>query len=147
MKIAKEYGYITEIQTEIMRWRMADRQSILRRREMLPNDPRRISRTLAPSSPPPTAELVRRHHTRMSKRLASRQAAHLVPTYALSGLGKRSLIRQTTQLGMTRRTLWPRRPCSIDLVPLPSSCAKISAQYCRLICNTIGSRQTISMSC
>ena len=78
MKIAKDYCYMTEIQTEIMRRRMADRQSILRRREMLPNDPRRISRTLAPSSPPATAELVRRHHTRMSKRLASRQAAHLV---------------------------------------------------------------------
>ena len=53
MKIAKEYSYVTEIQTEIMRWRMVDRQSILRRLEMLPGDPRRISRTLAPSSPPP----------------------------------------------------------------------------------------------
>ena len=78
MKIAKDYGYITEIQTEIMRRRMVDRESILRRREMLPGDPRRISRTLAPISPPPTAELVKRHHTRMSKLLASCQAAHLV---------------------------------------------------------------------
>ena len=79
MKVAKDYGYITEIQTEIMRRRMVDRESILRRREMLPGDPRRISRTLAPISPPPTAELVKRHHTRMSKRLASSgQAAHLV---------------------------------------------------------------------
>ena len=53
MKIAKEYSYVTEIQTETMRRRMVDRQSLLRRLEMLPGDPRRISRTLAPSSPPP----------------------------------------------------------------------------------------------
>ena len=78
MKIAKDYGYVTEIQTEILRRRMLDRESVLRRREMLPNDPHRISRMLAPSSPPATAELVRRNHTRMLKRLASRQAAHLV---------------------------------------------------------------------
>ena len=79
MKIPKDYGYVSEMQTEIMRRRMVDRQSVLRRREMLPGDPRRISRTLAPSSPPATSELVKRHHTRMAKRLASSgQAAHLV---------------------------------------------------------------------
>ena len=101
MKIAKEYGYVTEIQTETMRRRMVDRQSILRRLEMLPGGPRRISRTPALSSPPPPrnsrvgeetpdthgqeAGLIRpsgspgsrctgcrkRHQTRMAKRLAS----------------------------------------------------------------------------
>ena len=47
---------------------MKDRESVLRRQEMMPEDPRRIKRTLAPTTPPPTAELVRRHRTRLVMR-------------------------------------------------------------------------------
>ena len=74
MKAPKKYQYIVEMQTDVVYRRMADTESVTRRRELMPEDPRRISRTLAPTSPPPTAELVRRHRTRMSKRRRSTQA-------------------------------------------------------------------------
>ena len=67
MKVAKGYTYIGEIQSDIVKRRMADKEPIGRHREMLPGDPRRIKKTLAPSTPPPTAELVRRHRSRIAK--------------------------------------------------------------------------------
>ena len=67
VKVPKTYYYIVEMQTEIVKRRMADKEPIGRHIGMLPDDPRRIKKTLAPSSPPPTAELVRRHHSRMAK--------------------------------------------------------------------------------
>ena len=69
MRVAKGYDYIVDLQTEIVRRRIVDQEPIARRREMLPEDPRRIKKTLAPTTPPSTAELVRRHRTRMPKRL------------------------------------------------------------------------------
>ena len=71
LKAPKKYKYIVEMQTDGVYRRMADTESVTRRRELMPEDPRR---TLAPTSPPPTAELVTRHRTRMSKRLRSTQA-------------------------------------------------------------------------
>ncbi|KAK2193197.1 hypothetical protein NP493_14g07104 [Ridgeia piscesae] len=54
---------------------MADIESVSRRREMMPEDSRRISGSLAPTTPPPTEELTRRHRSRMSRRLRSTQAS------------------------------------------------------------------------
>ena len=68
MKVVKTYSYIQELQASIVRRRMKDRESVLRRQEMMPEDPRRIKRTLALTTPPPTAELVRRHRTRLVMR-------------------------------------------------------------------------------
>ena len=69
MKVAKRYEYIMDLQIEIVRRRMVDKEPIARRREMLPEDPRRIKKTLAPTTPLSTPELVRRHRTRMPKRV------------------------------------------------------------------------------
>ena len=74
LKAPKKYKYIVEMQTDVVYRRMAETESVTRRRELTPEDLRRISGTLAPTSPPPTAELVRRHRSRMSKRLRSTQA-------------------------------------------------------------------------
>ncbi|KAK2172336.1 hypothetical protein NP493_968g00004 [Ridgeia piscesae] len=48
---------IAKMKTDAVCRRMADTESVSRRRVLMPEDPRRISRTLAPTTPPPTAEL------------------------------------------------------------------------------------------
>lgn len=71
MKTRKSYSYIIDMQMDAVRRRMVDTESVSRRRELMAEDPRRISRTMAPTAPPPTAELVRRHRSRMSRNLRS----------------------------------------------------------------------------
>ena len=75
MKTPKQYQYIIDMQTDAVCRGMADMESVSRRREMMPEDSRRISGTLAPTTPPPTAEVMRRHRSRMSRRLRSTQAS------------------------------------------------------------------------
>ena len=52
---------------DAVRRRMADRELVTRRRKVMAEDPRRISQTMAPTGPPPTVELVRRHRSRMTR--------------------------------------------------------------------------------
>ena len=47
--IVKGYDSIVDLQTEIVRRRMADQEPIARWREMLPEDPQWIKETLAPT--------------------------------------------------------------------------------------------------
>ena len=67
IKTPKTYNYIIEMQMDAVSRRMADRELVTRRRKVMAEDPRRISLTMAPTAPPPTVELVRRHRSRMTR--------------------------------------------------------------------------------
>ena len=67
IKTPKTYNYIIEMQMDAVRRRMADTELVTRRRKLMAEDTRRISRTMAPTAPPPTSELVRRHSSRMTR--------------------------------------------------------------------------------
>ena len=59
--------YNIDVQTDAVCRRMADTESVSRRRVLMPEDSRHISRTLGATTPPPIGELVRRHRSRMSR--------------------------------------------------------------------------------
>ena len=60
----KGYGYIVQLQRSILEGRIQDRHPVSRKRGLKPDDPRRISASIAAVPPPPTQELVSRHKSR-----------------------------------------------------------------------------------
>ena len=67
IKTPTTYNYIIEMQMDAVRRRMADTALVARRRKVMAEDPRRMCNTMAPTAPPPTIELVRRHSSRMTR--------------------------------------------------------------------------------
>lgn len=66
LKECKPYAYIHQLQSIILNKRFADVHPMNRPIERSADDPRRLSRTLAPIAPPATALLVEQHKSRFS---------------------------------------------------------------------------------
>ena len=70
IKEAKTFGYIQDLQAEIVTARRTDMVAMSRRREMEPEDPRPISATLSKIPPRPTKVLIaeREKHSHYPKK-------------------------------------------------------------------------------
>lgn len=58
VKEEKTYAYITELQDMVVQAKLEDKLPMSRKWSVAEDDPRKISQTLAPKPPPPTAALV-----------------------------------------------------------------------------------------
>ncbi|XP_077978404.1 uncharacterized protein LOC144433886 [Glandiceps talaboti] len=66
VKTTKTYPHIRQLKQSILQKRLVDRQGMQRKKELEPQDPRRLSAHLAPTSPQPTAALVQEQVSRRS---------------------------------------------------------------------------------
>jgi hypothetical protein len=57
-KVVKKYPHIPQLKERAMNLRLADPEPLHRHKELSLADPRRISKHLAPVSPPPTSQIV-----------------------------------------------------------------------------------------
>ena len=64
VKEPKKYSYIHELQAAVVQACLRDHGNLYRSRNISEDDPRHISRTLAPESPKPTAEIAAMHEMR-----------------------------------------------------------------------------------
>ncbi|XP_078616485.1 uncharacterized protein LOC144884851 [Branchiostoma floridae x Branchiostoma japonicum] len=69
VKVAKDYGYIDEVQGRIVASRINSGKGMSRKQPRSADDPRRLG-PLAAQPPPPTAELVQQHRSRVNDNVA-----------------------------------------------------------------------------
>jgi hypothetical protein len=62
-KVKKDYGYVKELKKRALIQRLQDNIG-MKKKELEPDDPRRIAYHLAPIQPPSTAELVKMKKSR-----------------------------------------------------------------------------------
>lgn len=67
VKVKKDYNYIPELKTKALVLRMQDRIG-MKKKELEPEDPRRLSAHLAPVEPKPTGQLVAEKVSRFAKK-------------------------------------------------------------------------------
>lgn len=68
VKADKDYKYISNLQKDVIYARLEDHRPMKRKREVAPEDPKKIAKTIAPIPPPPTSELAEKKITRFKSK-------------------------------------------------------------------------------
>ena len=66
VKEKKNYNHIDEILMDALTARIEDKGTFLKAKDLPENDPRRISKWLAPQSPQPTADIAKKQFSRFN---------------------------------------------------------------------------------